>query len=438
MVVSGVDILQSANERVLACIGVNDIEVARLRLLMRVASPRLKASWRIGPADRADMLVLAPGSDAAEQAALQAHGRGVRCVVLGGRRGGVDTLPQPFEADDVVAMLNAGHAASTTPLELLDSESPEFFLHGMHDGPARGEPGHHRGSGEGERQELVDMDRLFARDPLAARPDVERRPPAPSSSEPSATDRRLDEVVPGVPRRDAPARRSESPAEPARRNPFLDEPVERSNPFLDTPGTGSGASASSSHSWSLQEKTPSSGSEARKASSAGAGHPLADYLGSERLVGPSRIQLPGEAELIVDPKHGVYHIEGDLQAAEAYVRQPLDADAWRPLTNTQLARVRQAIPARPYMRLKWLSALRAADGYLPRHLDPGGTYWLREVLDLDAHYATCRRIGQALLQAHPLHEVMRLANVSMHDVFDTVAAYDAVGLVHFRPRERLR
>ncbi len=395
----------------MACIGVNDIGIARLRLMMRMGEQQLRATWRMGEPEEADLLVLAAGSSKAEQAAMRARAQGVRCLMLGGRRGETDVLPVPFDSEDLVAALNS-EAPKSLNLDLLDAESPDFFLHSER-------PGAPAARDERRWQEPIDMDKLFQRDPLGDRAEIElppRKPPAASS--------RLDELVPTVAPRNS----------PVRRNPFLeDEPGTQPQPAYET------AAPASKRMWQVRD-TPHCVNTgiSRGRSGSSETHPLAAYLENDLLVGPSRIQLPRQAELILDPKHRVYHIEGDLKAAERYVRSALPLDAWRPVTNTQLQPVRQACPGRSYLRLKWLFALRQAGGWLPQHLDPGGTYWLRQTLELDEKYDVYRRIGRVLMQSHRLHEVVKVASVTMQDVFDAVAAYDAIGMVQFTPRERLR
>ena len=165
---------------------------------------------------------------------------------------------------------------------------------------------------------------------------------------------------------------------------------------------------------------------------------MRDYLNGQKLVGPSRIELPGLAPLIVDPKNGLYYIHGDLRAVEPYLGQKLHQGQWRPVTNTQLRRERERAPGQQLERLLWLDALRRTGGWLPRHLDPGGTYRVTRLIELDPHYEVQHRIGRLMLDPHRLHDVVSGVGVSMPEVFDVVAAYDTIGFIEWTPRERFR
>lgn len=411
---SVVDTLKSANEQVLACVGVNDIGVARLRLVLRLAAPQLKSSWRMGDIDGADLLVLAAGSPRADRVAQEAQGSGVRYLLLGGRRGNPGVLPVPFDVDDLAAALNAD-APRSLNLDLLDSASPDFFLGDNATEPAT-TPASQR-----QWKDPVDLDEIFKRDPLGDRAEVRLPPRKPTVSS------RLDELVPTVAPREV----------PAQRNPFLDDAAD-ADPTPESPRKPSAAPFA--RHWQSRDTPRGAATDPARERRNGGNekHALDQYLQTGLLVGPSRLQLPGQAELILDPKHRTFHIDGGLKAVEPYVSGSLPRDDWHPVTNTQLQRVRAACPGQSYVQLRWLFALRQSDGWLPRHLDPGGSYWLRQTLDLDENYDVYRRIGRVLMQSHRLHEVVKMADVTMQDVFGTVAAYDAIGLVQFTPRERLR
>ncbi|NII09286.1 hypothetical protein [Oleiagrimonas sp. C23AA] len=391
-----------ARERILACVGVNNIELARLRLLLRLAAPRLDDHWQFGEVERADVLIVQPGSHEADAAALRARGRGVRCVAFGGEGKSREVLPANFETEDVARVLNAEAGQSRgSRLQLLDPDSPDFF------GDDDGVP---LGVGEG-RLQPTQLDELFR---------TTRDAPPMSSLVPG--------TVSGATLEDIRASSGRVHRRERDDNPFFMNEPEPDQPTEDNFRLSPGDVAS----------RLGPGAHRRPIDSRGKARPLIEYLEEGALAGPNRIEREGHPPLILDPKWKCYHIEGDLAAVDIYVNEPLPVAAWIPVTSSQLEQARKVSPGRAYLRLRWLYALRHAGGWLPRQLDPGGSYWLRRVLDLDDHFAAQRRIGEALVDEHRLHEVVSMAEVSMAEVFDTVAAYDAIGLLQWKPRERFR
>jgi hypothetical protein len=167
-------------------------------------------------------------------------------------------------------------------------------------------------------------------------------------------------------------------------------------------------------------------------------HALIDYLSGRLLGGPARIQLPSAPALVLDPKEQAYHSEGGLRALEAYVREPLRMDGWERLVNSELLALRERVPARPYLRLQWMSRFITSDGYLASHLDPGGTYRLTRWLELAHDYPRAFRAGSHMLKPLRLHEIARASDVTLAEVFDVVNAYEAIGYVEWNHRERIQ
>lgn len=370
----------NVREHVAACVGLGEMECARLRLLMRLAGEQAGAPWRLGNVEQADLLFVSSRAAMGDVAVSRARAAGVRCVVVGGSPEQHDALPLPLELDSLIAVLKRNVSGSREDLSLAATSALEFFQNV----PAR--------SGGGELDAIPFQ-------PEAPRP----------SSLPSAT----------------------AGAASAK-------PASRPNPFLSASDR-----APPSKGWSLEPHGRLS--RRRPGSLSGndlleEGPPLElrEYIQTNKLIGPSRLQLPGNPPLIIDPKGGVYYIEGDLAAVEPYLMQQVRRSEWQPVTNTQLRREQERAPGQPLERLLWLDALRRAEGWLPRHLDPGGTYRVKQVLHLGPAFEVQARIAELLLRPHRLHDVVSGAGVGMPEVFDVVAAYDAIGLIEWTPRERFR
>lgn len=429
----GVEQSRAAKERVAACVGIDEMDRARLRLLLRLAGERLSERWRMGEIEHADLLFIATGTEGLGMLVSRARGQGIRCVIVGGPEGLPDVLPMPLDLEHLVDVLT--HPGSgRTGLTLVSPDSPDFFSGDL---PPTSPPQ--------QRGELVDFDTLYPRD-VPGLEEARERPPPPRAP-------RLDEIAPSV----APSR--PAPATPPRRNPFLRDDAltdERPNPFLGGHNAAPPQATARRNpfmkdeagealpDWSLQaidrplhprgeERTP-----VKTAPAAGPTRPLCEFLGEGQLVGPSQVSLPGQPPLVVDPKWGNFYFHGALREAEPYLRAQLTREDWRPVTNSQLRRLREHEPGKRVERLLWLDALLRAGGFLPRHLDPGGTYRLWRMLDLDDSFAVQQRIAAQLMEPHRLHEVVAATSTSMPEVFDVIAAYDAIGLVDWTHRERLR
>jgi hypothetical protein len=374
--------------------GVNGMDRARLRLLLGEAGPSLRVPWRLGTPEQADVLLVAPGSLEAEAGALRARGRGVRCVNLGGPgEVGDDFLPDGFSVDDLAHVLNAASPPDASQFQTIDAMSPDFFgaeERGQEPNPSDGVP------------EAVDLERYLRRD--SGEYSIDRLVPY-----------RLDDTIslePATARTDS----ARAQARSSERDPF-DRKQQADQGLIDP---------------EARRRAPAPGRTTATR------QPLASYLDGHVLMVPSVIVLADAEPLILDPKNNQYMISGDLKSAEPYVQTPLAASDFDRLTTRELERWRALCEAHPYRRLRWLIALRAGDGWLPRHLDPGGSYHLRDSLSLDSDYAPQARVAQVLTQWRRLHEVAAEAEVEMQAVFDTVAAFDAIGWLEWRPRERRR
>lgn len=387
-----------ANFKTLASVGLNGFERARLRLLLGEAGQRMGVTWRLGQPEEADLMLLAAGSGEAEAAGMLARGRGVRCVRMGAGLSDAEvTLPAGFDLDDLVRVL-ASAELPVAGFRSVDAATPEFF--DMPD--SRPESEHGAPATPEQIPEAVDLERYLRRD----------------SEEYS-----LDRIVPQQLQEDA----TLEPVERERPSSRADVRGDERNPYAPRVPAPPEAARMQVH-------------EARPATAPTAveGRPLGDFLDGERLMAPCQLVMHGAEPLILDPKNRVYLIVGDLESVEPYIQESFtDADFER-LTTRELERWRALCDAQPFLRLKWLLALRRGDGWLPRHLDPGGSFRLRRSLELGEHFAPQIRVGRVLADWHPLHEVAAQARVDMQTVFNTLAAYDAIGWLEEQPRERFR
>lgn len=163
---------------------------------------------------------------------------------------------------------------------------------------------------------------------------------------------------------------------------------------------------------------------------------LREFLDGDLLRAPVRYALRGAPALTLDPKNRVAHAPAGLAALAPYCSARWRRCDWQPLTNAELIEARESQESHGYARLVWLDVLLGSGGQLARHLDPGGTYRLKQWVEIEKDLNRYFRIGSALLQPMRLHEIAAAAEAPMADVFDFVNACDAIGLIEWQPRTR--
>jgi hypothetical protein len=147
------------------------------------------------------------------------------------------------------------------------------------------------------------------------------------------------------------------------------------------------------------------------------------------------IERQGLPRLVIDPASGNYHANAPLSRLEPYFLDPLKAGEYRQLPQSRLDEMRGTAPGRPLVHLHWMSALLRSNGCLGAHLDPGGTYRVQRWMSVYGEYKKQYRIATMMLRPMRLHEIARKADAKMVEVFDIVNAYDAIGLLEWRPRQ---
>ncbi len=71
-----------SRDKIIACVGINEAELAHLRLLLRACERDLAAAWQIGDESSADLLIADVRNFAGEMASTRARGIGLRCAVF--------------------------------------------------------------------------------------------------------------------------------------------------------------------------------------------------------------------------------------------------------------------------------------------------------------------------------------------------------------------
>jgi len=401
--------LLMATDRIIDCIGASDEDIAHLRLLLRTAAHLLRDAWHWGTEDKADIVIVNAHSLIGDSALRRSQQRGIPYAQLiepGDNAPDWQYLRKPLRREELVDLLNGIGESTIAPMTIL-SQGDDFFDMdlGEHEDENTVPPGdfehrlhsaHARLRGKEIEPEQDAIEAIFRRDPLADKPEF-------------LMPEKLERGV-GVEYIHGTTERSSSRADainPFLRNALADDNVDPTfRRDLDA-RTGSGET-----------------------------HPLNEYLGGRLLGGPAEYVMPGAPTLVLDPKEQVFYAEGGLRALERYCREPLRVEGWERLISTEYMAVRKALPPRPYPYLLWLQRYLTSNGYLASHLDPAGTYRLTGGLDIEHDYPRAFRIGSNMIDPLRLDEIARASEVSLAEVFDVVNAYEGIGYVEWKRRER--
>jgi hypothetical protein len=386
------------NEKYLAVIGLSEEDTAHLRLLLRMVAGQLEHRWRWGAEENADLIVVNPTEMAGQIARNRAYSSGRRCAVFSETetlRDGEQRLSCPPKPESVVAMLN-GSGANATDLGApvmqqkddfydLDTFTAEFELEDEETAEAR--------SRQRDSTPALGLDELLKPDTASSKPQfavpmqLDEDTLVARTGGPSARgDRRVADSVEGFRKPDKPEGINMTP--------------------LATRGV-----------------TAETGK-----------HYLRDYLRGDLLGGPAAMTLEGAPSLTLDPKEKHFHTAGMISQLAPYCLQELAQSAWRPVTTSELGRLRSEQPAQAYERLIWLDVLVHSEGRLAKHLDPGGRYRLKGRPPASPDYPNHQRIAAAMLEPAKLNEIAATAAAPMGEVFALVNAYDAIGLIEVERR----
>ncbi|MGD9583211.1 MAG: hypothetical protein AB7V26_06020 [Lysobacterales bacterium] len=414
-----------AKEFIIATVGTSDEQVSHLRLLVRQACKKLPDRWRFGLELNADLVVVDPNSFAGHMARTRAQASGVRCALLCDadypERDGL-ILREPLQLDDVLAVLQQA-VLPTVAIAPVTSAGEDFYYSDLTDaGHAPGLAGGARPLSSGDAPALG-LDELLKSH--SATRDVPGQRPAAA---PNPIAEGLDALFKSD---------QERAAAPMVKGIRLDQ-----NTAIAATGEGSSRAE--------VRKRDAVGGFGRH-SAVSADHPniqrileadhrhhsIRDCLdGESTLAAPSSIEIAGAPRLAIDPKNRVFHANGGLSRLVGYCGRTLPRKDWKVLTTRELNDLREREPARRCEELFWLEALLASNGRLASHLDPGGSYRLKNAVSAEPDFHGHGAIVAAMQQPARLNEIAASAGTSMDAVFNLVNAYDAIGEIEWTPRQR--
>ncbi len=399
--------------KTIAVVGVSEESTAFLRLLMRKLSSKSTTKWVWGNEDGADLVIIDPTVLVGEGARIRAESAGVQyAVLLEADAVAEDTLVlrHPLDADQLAHVLAA--ATVTRQVDAAITHVDENFYEQQ--APSWPEPTAQTPGGDifAERmhQAKAAMLGVGAVDGL----EVVIKREKELRLQPDYRHFKLDEATVdgvGAATPGASNRRAESKA------------VDRGD---------LNAGFSNARDGSLMMNSALIGGAAEKEEGE-----IPFFFAADVLGGPAQIQLGNSPALTLDPKNEVFHADASLSALEPYCRGKLQRSAWKKLMTIDLNSVRASAPSRPYWHLSWLHALLQSNGRLGTHLDPGGTYRLKEQVFIEPGYRSHGMIAAVMDNPLRLNEISATAKVRMEAVFDIINAYDAVGKIEWTQRQRL-
>ena len=156
-------------ERVIACAGLGEAELAHLRLLLRACADELSVPWRLGEEDGADLLVVDVRDFAGEMAQARARCSGLRCAIFSDVPvpDAELVLQRPLQRATLIELLNRVGSGGGKPLGL-QVESNEFRVHDLGIGMAEARPASARAGVAPTLDDLLALQREQDRQALGA------------------------------------------------------------------------------------------------------------------------------------------------------------------------------------------------------------------------------------------------------------------------------
>jgi len=405
--------------KIISVVGVSDELTAHMRLLLRRAMPVLGQSWKWGPEDTADLVVVDPRDLAGQMARTRAQASGVRCAsVL--HDGMPDepgfTLRVPFKLESFVEVMRGAARPTIQPAGGIEHADEDFYFRSTQDSDnttltpdAQEFWSRARARAEATAAETA-ADRshvLQSRDPgiamgldemLKATPGRQKDAPKPSG--------KLDANVTIQAVTNVGARTEKRQGDTLRGllgEKFDDEELLRFAKDEIDPGQAT----------------------------------LRAILEGTEVAAPAQIKFDGAPALTLDPKNSQVLAHAALSALAPYCREPILIKSLRMLTSRELNELRARESTYAFADVIWLDQMLRGTGHLGRKFDPAGTFRVKRPVPVERDFRKHGAILDIMLgPAKRLNEIAQEAGSSMDDVFDIVNAYDAIGELEWFAKPR--
>jgi hypothetical protein len=156
---------------------------------------------------------------------------------------------------------------------------------------------------------------------------------------------------------------------------------------------------------------------------------LMDFLKPEALKGPSKLQISGAPDLVIDPIQQVYYGGSMLKPLMPYASAVLTEHDFSSITPAELEQLqRNAGAAQPLSRLNWLAHLLGHAGELCPGARRNEAFHLSKWPTSEREFPKHFRIATVMIKAPiKLGDVATQTGAHLHDVIDFVNANIATG-----------
>jgi hypothetical protein len=157
---------------------------------------------------------------------------------------------------------------------------------------------------------------------------------------------------------------------------------------------------------------------------------LVDWLSDGALVAAVRIHSAGAADLVLDPAHKNYYVEGSLRALAPHCVRTVAHEELHEVNPVDLARLQASGKGQPYSRLLWLGHALGSAGHLAAALSINARYKLSRWPQIEREFPKHFRIATVMMkQPATLAEVAEQSGATLEDVIDFTNAYHAIGYI---------
>lgn len=157
---------------------------------------------------------------------------------------------------------------------------------------------------------------------------------------------------------------------------------------------------------------------------------LGDWLAEGALIAAVRIHSDGAPDLILDPGHHMYYVDGAMRTLAAHCGRVVTHEELHEVNPVDLARLQASGKGQPYARLLWLSHALGSGGHLLHGLDIHARFKLSRWPQIEREFPKHFRIATVMMkQPATLSEVAEQSGASLEDVIDFTNAYHAIGYI---------
>lgn len=157
---------------------------------------------------------------------------------------------------------------------------------------------------------------------------------------------------------------------------------------------------------------------------------LGDWLADGALAAAVRIHSVGAPDLILDPSHKTYYVEGALRTLAPHCFRVVTHEELHEVNPVDLARLQASGKGQPYSKLLWLSHALGSGGRLAPTLDINAKFKLLRWPQIEREFPKHFRIATVMMkQPATLTDVAEQSGAALDDVIDFTNAYHAVGYI---------